>query len=45
MEVKHITDRIDATKSFFPSWIDDHSLYYTQINITDDPNEFFSTLS
>ena len=44
IEKQRITDRLDATMSFFPSWIDAHSLFYTQINLTDDPNEFFSNI-
>lgn len=44
MEEQRVTDPINATMSFFPSWIDDHSLFYTQINITDDPSEFFSNI-
>jgi len=44
IETQRITDRIDATMSFFPSWIDSKSLFYTQINLTDDPNEFFSNI-
>ncbi len=44
IEKKRITDRIDATMSFFPSWIDSNSLFYTQINLTDDPNKFFSNI-
>jgi len=44
IETQRITDRIDATMSFFPNWIDDNSLFYTQINLTDNPNEFFSDI-
>lgn len=44
IEAQRITDRIDATMSFFPSWIDNNSLFYTQINISDNPNEFFSNI-
>ena len=44
IENQSITDRLDATMSFFPSWIDTNSLFYTQINFTDDPNEFFSNI-
>jgi len=44
IEEQRITDRIDATMSFFPSWIDERSLFYTQINLTDDPNEFFRNI-
>jgi len=41
---QQIIERINATMSFFPSWIDEGSLFYTQINLTDDPNEFFSNI-
>jgi len=44
IEAQQVTEYLDATMSFFPSWIDGESLFYTQINQTDDPNEFFSNI-